>query len=104
MIKVSVMYPHQAEARFDHAYYREKHMPMVAGLLGEACRGWGVDEGVSGGAPGVPAPYLCIGHLLFDSVEAFQTAFRPHFKAIMADVPNYTDVAPVTQVSEVRVG
>ena len=104
MIKVSILYPHKTDVRFDHAYYRERHMPMVAGLLGEACKGWGVEEGISGGAPGVPPPYVCIGHLLFDSVEAFQAAFRPHGKAIMADIPNYTDVAPLTQISEVRVG
>ena len=30
MIKVSVFYPNQPGAKFDHAYYAEKHMPMVA--------------------------------------------------------------------------
>jgi uncharacterized protein (TIGR02118 family) len=29
MIKVSVMYPNTPDARFDHEYYREKHMPLV---------------------------------------------------------------------------
>ena len=38
MIKVSVMYPNEAGASFDHAYYRDIHMPMVAALMGEACR------------------------------------------------------------------
>jgi len=28
MIKVSVMYPNTPGARFDHAYYRDKHMPF----------------------------------------------------------------------------
>ncbi len=28
MIKVSVMYPNTPGARFDHAYYRDKHMPL----------------------------------------------------------------------------
>ena len=41
MFKVSVMYPNQAGARFDHAYYRDRHMPMVAEKLGTALvRGW----------------------------------------------------------------
>ena len=104
MIKVTILYPSRPGARFDHAYYRDKHMPMVAGLVGDACKGWGVDQGLSGGAPGVPAPFLCIGTLLFESVPAFQEAFAPHGKAIGADVANYTDVAPVMQISEVLAG
>lgn len=101
MIKISILYPNKPDARFDHAYYRDKHMPMVAGLMGDLVKGWGVDQGLSGGAPGVPAPYIAIGYLLFDSIQAFQEAFRPHGKAIGADLPNYTDVTPVTQISEV---
>lgn len=34
MVKVSVMYPNQAGANFDHGYYRDRHMPMVAAKLG----------------------------------------------------------------------
>ena len=29
MIKVSVMYPNTPGARFDHAYYRDTHMPLL---------------------------------------------------------------------------
>jgi hypothetical protein len=29
MIKVSVMYPNTPGARFAHAYYRDKHMPLI---------------------------------------------------------------------------
>ena len=29
MIKVSVMYPNTPGARFNHEYYRDKHMPLV---------------------------------------------------------------------------
>ena len=51
MIKVSVMYPYAAGARFDHAYYRDKHMPMVKQRLGAACLYYTVDKGIAGGAP-----------------------------------------------------
>jgi len=37
-------------------------------------------------------------------LAALQAAFSPHAKDIMADVPNYTDLSPVTRVSEVIVG
>jgi hypothetical protein len=36
------------------------------------------------------------------SVEAFQTAFTQHAQEIMADVPNYTNLQPIIQVSEVK--
>jgi uncharacterized protein (TIGR02118 family) len=42
-----------------------------------------------------------VGHLLFDSVESFQTGFAPHAAEIVGDVPNYTNTRPVIQVSEI---
>ena len=104
MIKVSVMYPNKQGARFDHVYYRDKHMPLVSQLLGSACLFYTIDKGLAGGAPGEHAPFVGMCHLYFESVESFQAAFGPHAQAIMADVPNYTDLSPVTQVSEVIVG
>lgn len=104
MIKVSVMYPNTAGARFDHAYYRDKHMPLVKGLMGDTCLFYTVDKGLAGGAPGEPAPYVGMCHIFSDSVETFQAGFGPHAKEIMADIANYTDLAPVTQISEIVVG
>src|SRR5262249_47963848 len=102
MIKVSVLYPHSAGGKFDMSYYTAKHMPMVKQKLGAACKGVAVEQGIAGGAPGAPPTYSAMGHLLFDSVEAFQGAFAPHAQAIMADIPNYTDATPVIQISEVK--
>lgn len=104
MIKVSVMYPHKDGARFDHAYYAEKHMPMVKAKMGAACLSYTVDKGLGGGAPGSSPTYVGMCHIFCESVPAFQAAFGPHAKEIMADVPNYTDIAPVMQISEVVVG
>jgi uncharacterized protein (TIGR02118 family) len=104
MIKVSVMYPNDPGARFDHAYYRDKHMPMLAARMGDACKKYTIDKGLAGGAPGAPAIYVGMCHVYCDSVEAFQKAFGPHAKEIMGDVANYTDLKPVMQISEVVVG
>ena len=41
-------------------------------------------------------------HLLLDSVESFQAAFVPHAATIMADIPNYSAVQPIVQISEVK--
>ncbi len=104
MIKVSVMYPNKPGARFDHTYYRDKHMPLVKSKMGDACKFYTVDKGLAGGAPGAPATYVGMCHIFSDSVEAFQAGFGPHAKEIMADIANYTDIAPVMQISEVVVG
>ena len=103
MIKVSVMYPHTPGARFDHAYYRDKHMPMVASRLGKACLYYTVDKGMAGGAPGAPSPFLAACSIVSPSAEALQGALAPHAKEIMGDIPNYTDVQPVVWISDVVV-
>jgi uncharacterized protein (TIGR02118 family) len=104
MIKVSVMYPNTPGARFDHIYYRDKHMPLVQRLMAESCKRYTVDKGLAGGAPGTSATYVAMCHLFCDSVEAFQAGFGPHMNEIMADIPKYTDLTPVLQISEVVVG
>jgi uncharacterized protein (TIGR02118 family) len=102
MIKVSVLYPNSEGSRFDLDYYLNTHMPMVQSEVGSALKGMGVDAGLAGGTPGVPAPYAAIGHLIFDSLEDFQASFGPKAHTIFADVPNYTDITPVTQISEIK--
>ena len=104
MIKVSVMYPYTPGSRFDHDYYRDSHMPMLKRLMGDACKSYTIDKGIGGGAPGAPPVYVGMCHVFCDSVEAFQAAFGPHAKEIRGDVANYTDIKPVTQISEVVVG
>lgn len=103
MIKISVMYAHQEGYRFDFDYYCSKHMPMVKDKLGDACQGIAVDKGLAGDQPGSPPAYVAMAHLFFDSVEAFQAAFGPHAEAILADIPNYTNLRPTLLFSEVLI-
>lgn len=103
MIKVSVMYPNTPGARFNHDYYRDRHMPLVKARMGSHCRYYTVDKGVSGAEPGTPAAYVAMCHIFCDSPAAFQAGFGPHAKEILADIPRYTDLSPVIQMSEVVV-
>jgi uncharacterized protein (TIGR02118 family) len=57
----------------------------------------GAERGLAGG----PGPYIASGYLLFDSIEDFQGSFGPRTEKIVADIPNYTPVQPVLQVSEI---
>jgi uncharacterized protein (TIGR02118 family) len=84
-------------------YYSSQHIPMVQQMLGAALKGVAVEAGLGGVAPGSPASYIVMGHLYFDSVEAFQTAFGSHGQAIMGDIPNFTDLQPTIQISEVKI-
>ena len=102
MIRVSVLYPNSSGAKFDHDYYANKHAPMVVEMLSPlGLVGGEVNIGLAGGAPNSPAPFIAGGHLLFNSVEDFQRGFEAHGEAIMGDVPNFTDIEPVIQISEI---
>ena len=102
MIRISVMYPGGEGKKFDYDYYANKHMKLVRERWG----GMGlvkveVDKGLAGGAPGAPAPYAAVGHVFFSSLADFQKASAAHGKELFADVPNFTNIAPQVQISEI---
>jgi uncharacterized protein (TIGR02118 family) len=104
MTRVTVLYPNEQGKRFDHGYYAEKHMPLVADRLRSfGLRRYEVDRGVAGGAPNAPAPFVAACHLFFDSAAEFQKGMGTHGKEIMADIANYTDIQPTVQISDVVV-
>lgn len=99
MIKVSVMYPNGEGAAFDMDYYRTRHMPWVRETLGAVLKDSAIDQGLS--QPGSPAPFLAIGHLVFDSLGDVSDTLSAHGPGFMADIPNFTNAKPVIQVSEI---
>jgi uncharacterized protein (TIGR02118 family) len=101
MIKVSVFYENTEGKKFDMVYYTNNHIPMVIEKLGSACKGGEVDEGLGGAQPGSKPKFVVVAHLLFDSVDEFQKAFGPHAATIMGDVPNFTEIRPIVQISNV---
>lgn len=101
MIKVTIMYPNDEGKTFDMDYYSTKHMPMLSNLFGSSLKKLEIDKGIAGRLPEDPIPYLAIGYLYFDSLEEYQKAFAPHAQKIRGDIPNYTNIRPVVQISEV---
>jgi uncharacterized protein (TIGR02118 family) len=93
MIRLTVLYPSTEGATFDHDYYRNQHVPL-------AVKTWGLD-----GAEidkGVDGPYVAAVHFRFESVDAMRAAMGAAGTAdIMADIPNYTTIAPVLQTSKI---
>lgn len=101
MIKVTILYPNGADKTFDMDYYANKHMPMVAELLGDSIKFFKIDKGISGSTPEDSLSYLAIGYLYFDKLSAYQNSFGPNAEKIIGDIPNYTNSQPVVQISEV---
>ena len=102
MIKASVLYPNGSDAKFDMDYYLTKHMALVKQCFGGALKGASVDQGIAGGAPGSPAPYATVCTLLFDNIADLQAGMTASAAKLMADVPNFTNVQPTIQISEVK--
>jgi uncharacterized protein (TIGR02118 family) len=93
MIKLSVTYPSGEGTTFDHDYYSKSHIPLCDSAFSPAKIE--VDKGIDG-------PNVAAVHFYFDSMEAMQTALaNPKMGDVMADVANYTNIAPVMQVSEI---
>jgi len=101
MIKVTLLYPNSDGKTFDMDYYSNKHMPMVASLLGDSLKLLAIDKGIAGGTPDEPIPYLAIGYLYFDKLSAYQNSFGPNAEKIISDIPNYTNIQPIVQISEI---
>ncbi|TPL11485.1 EthD family reductase [Mesorhizobium sp. B2-4-14] len=103
MIKVSVMYPASLGTRFDHDYYRDRHLPLIKSRMGPALKYYAIDRKLADGMAEIPATYVATCHLLCDSVQAYQSAYGPHAQEISGDIRNFTDRTPIVQISEVVV-
>ena len=101
MIRVSVMYPNVSD-KFDMDYYLNKHIPLVHKLLDPfGLVRTEVDKGIGTAEPGAPAPYAFMAHLIFKSIEEMGKGLEAHDPELAADVPNFTDIKPRFQISEV---
>jgi uncharacterized protein (TIGR02118 family) len=102
MVRMSVLYPAAEGKKFDLEYYAKKHMPLVkTRFSGMGFVRYEIDKGLAGGAPGSPAPFVCVGHVYFNSLAELQKAAAAHGKELFADVPNFTNIAPQVQISEI---
>jgi uncharacterized protein (TIGR02118 family) len=103
MTKISILYPNRKGSRFDVHYYTGTHMPLSIELLSAhpGFKGVSVERELSGAEPGTDAEYVATCNFLFDSIGDFMAALMPHAARLRSDRPNYTDIKPVMQASEV---
>ncbi len=100
MIRITILYPSGPERRFDRGYYLERHIPLALELLGHAVRSVTVDVGVSPGPPWPEPAFSAVCTFTCESLEAYQSALMSHAARLQADLGNYSDVAPLIQISE----
>ncbi len=99
IILISALYPNEAGSRFDGAYYRDRHTPFAIGLLSpHGLIGLRSTTGIAA-IDGSPPAYWAISEMTFASRSAFDEALAHCGEDLFADIQNYTDVAPVLQVS-----
>ncbi len=101
LIKVAIMYPYAEGKTFDMDYYKAKHMPMVAKLLGSNLIKYTIEKGMTNGTSNQPMPYLVIGTFYVKSLSEYQAAMAANRESVHADIANYTNVIPVIFYSEV---
>lgn len=99
------MYPNQPGKKFDYDYYLSKHIPSTIEAISSHpdFRTISVERGVSMAAPGSEIAYVAACHITFATREGFLESFMPHATELQADVPNYTDIEPVTQFNNVEI-
>ena len=102
MIRVSICYPKTEDSHFDMDYYINKHMKLVE----ERMDGYGlvdvaVDKVIANGLPKQAPVYAAIGYLTFETLEGFQNGMREHGREIVDDIPNFTNVHAVINISEI---
>jgi uncharacterized protein (TIGR02118 family) len=102
MICVSVIYPHSPGKHFDHLYYEQVHRPLVMDrLASHGITRYEIQQGLSGLGPGSEPMFACVGNLYFGAVSEFQKAMADHGAELQADIPNFTNIQPQFQISEV---
>jgi len=102
MYKVTILYPNGEDRTFDMEYYKNNHMPMVAGFLGKNLKFYEIDKGISGRTPADKIPFVAIGYFYISDVAEYNNAIAQHRDAIVSDIKKYTNIQPVIQISEIR--
>ena len=101
MIRITILYPATPGARFDADYYVTRHIPLALQLLGKAVTAVSVDLGSSPGPPWPAPTFAAICTFTCETLEAYQQALFPHAAQLQADLANYSDAAPLVQISQV---
>jgi uncharacterized protein (TIGR02118 family) len=99
-ITVTVMYPNISGSKFDMDYYLGAHFDLVGKLWGPKLLSARAIKGIVTPDLDTPPPYQVVAIFELENVEDLQSLIAEHGAEVMGDIPNFTDVAPVMQISE----
>ena len=103
MIGVTLAYPASQGCTFNLDYYLKTHIPLFQKRMGAAMKTIRVSRGIGGSTPRAPAACVAMVHATFDSAEVFAIAFARYAAELQREAPNYTNIQPVVQISEVLI-
>ena len=104
MIRVLIQYTVEPDGRFDLAYYRDEHVPLVKKImlpLGMLKGEWDevLPHPASGGAP----KYHVVSVQYWESLEAMERAYAsPSSDMLRNDIKNFYSGSPVRVISNLR--
>ena len=99
-ITVTVSYPNTPGSKFDMDYYLGTHLELVGKCWGDKLISARAIKGIATPDPDMPPPYQVVAILEVESLEVLQEVLETDGAEIMGDIPNFTDVEPVIQISE----
>jgi uncharacterized protein (TIGR02118 family) len=99
MLRITAIYGNSHGSHFDTRYYLGQHAERARELLRpHGLKALRLTTGVSA-LDGTAPPFWAVSEMLFESRAAFDSAMNVCGSALMQDAANYTDVAPVLQIS-----
>ena len=102
MIRVTVAYTNQEGKKFDWDYFTGTHADIVHREMdSRGMVGFEQDKGISGADPSTPPPFVGMAFLTFNTLDEVHQAFMAVGGTVMGDIPNYTDIEPTIQISEI---
>ncbi|UGU17860.1 EthD family reductase [Sinomicrobium kalidii] len=100
--KVAILYPNGANKTFDMDYYEKKHMPMMAGLLGDNLKFYEIDKGIAGRTDGDKVSFVTMGYFYINNVDEYNKVIARNIDTIRNDIPKYTNIQPIIQINEIK--
>lgn len=98
-LTLQVLYPVSSDSTFDFAYYTETHLALVMKHMGPHIQSAQAVKGLAGG-PDTPAGYHAVATMIFADKAALDAGLAVA-DPVLADIPNYTNVAPQMLIGEV---
>lgn len=98
-LSLQVIYPVLPDTNFNFDYYLGTHMPMVGQYMGAFIDQTLVTRGLAGG-PDTPPGIYAVATMVFADQAALDAALAAA-APVLADIANFTNVAPQMLIGEV---